>query len=156
MQNKSKKCTIFKLMLWFDFWRLLHVSNFKEFIIRKTVRPSSFCMACLSCIYISSLADDRWCSIPTMHGAKNIKYCNKFQKIWKMFGILKVLAGVDVFLAVCMCEVKICITFKCNPVPTCCVNRGQGRRRFILMEEIRILMQVSDALFVFLYLPLAT
>jgi hypothetical protein len=45
-------------------------------------------------------------------------YCNKFKKIWKLFGILKVLAGVAVFVAVCMCEVKICITFKCIPVST--------------------------------------
>jgi len=76
------------------------------------------CMVCFSYIYVSILADGRVGSIPTMHGAKNIKYCNNFQKIWEMFGILKVLAGVDVFVVVCMCEVKICITFKCIPVPT--------------------------------------
>ena len=116
---------------------------------------NSFCMVFFSYIYVRSLADGRVYLIPTINSAKNVNYCNKFQKIWKFLGILKVLAGVDVFLAVYMCEVKICTTFKCNPVPTWCVNRGQGWRRFILMEEIRILMQVPDTLFVFLYLPLA-
>jgi hypothetical protein len=72
-------------------------------------------MLCFAYIYVSRLADGRVFSIPTMHGAKNIKCCNKFQKIWELFGILKVVAGVA---AVCMCEVKICITFKCIPVPT--------------------------------------
>jgi hypothetical protein len=122
---------------------------------RKTVCPSSFCMVCFSYICVSSLADGRVCSMPATHGAKNIKYSNKLQKIWELFGILKVLAGVDVFVAVCMCEVNICITFKSIPVPTWCMNRGQGRRWFILMEEIRILMQVSVTLHVFLYPPLA-
>jgi len=63
----------------------------------------------------------RWKSVFDTHNArckKNIKNCIKFLKIWKLFGILKVLVGVDVFMAVYMCEVKICITFKCNPVTT--------------------------------------
>ena len=77
-----------------------------------------FCMVCFSRIYASSLVAGRVCPLPTMNVANNIKYCNKFHKIWELFGILEVLVDVEVFVAVCMCEVKIYRTFKRFAVPT--------------------------------------
>jgi len=45
------------------------------FIIRKTVCTLSFCMVCFSCIYVSSLAGGRVCSILMMNpwGSKHVE-----------------------------------------------------------------------------------